>query len=79
MWKLYLLLKEVFDSGTEEIFDIIEKASPEALLECIYILYDNSIEFTNAFEFNSLLIKGITQNDFFGFVGFIRGLDGSSR
>lgn len=85
MWNLYLLLKPAIDNRElkelvlDEIIEIIDLSSPQALLECLHILYDNSIKFDTPMEFNRLFITGIRENDFFGFCGFIRGISGNSK
>lgn len=82
--RIYLLLKSALgdkeeDDLWDEISKIIRLASPEALLECIYVLYDNKPEIHSVLEFNNWFAKGLLENEFFAFVNFIRGLDGSSK
>lgn len=81
MWKLYLLLESVLPETfektlEEEIISIITTSKPEALLEGIHILYDNKVEIDSAEEFLLYVSKGLTQNMFFVFVEFVRGLYG---
>ena len=79
MWKLYLLLEpslpEKFENEIEdEIVSIVIASTPETLLECVHILYDNKMEVDSAEEFLLCISKGLMQNMFFVFVEFARGL-----
>jgi len=85
IWKLYLLLKPSIDNRKQEsmlldeVDKIIELASPKVLLECIHLMYDNKVEFSDMQEFTVLFLRAIDENNFFDFVEFIRGLDGTPR
>jgi len=82
--KIYHLLKPALDGREleEVVFDeidkIIELSSPEALLECLYIIYDNKVEFSSPAEFVDMLIKGLLDIDFYYFVDFIKVLNNDS-
>lgn len=83
--KIYLLLEPaLIDEQAEEtvlerLDKIVDVVAPEALLECIHILYDNKVRYSNFVEFQALFIAGLHTNEFFLFVGFLRGLDGSPK
>ena len=81
IWKVYNLLKPAVENREpekvilDEIFKIIELSSPENLLECMRIMYDNRVRFESPMEFNILFMDGLNRNKFFDFCDFIRGLN----
>ena len=85
MWRLYSLLKPAIENRDtekyllDEVDKIINLSNSQVLLECINILYDNSIEFDSVEQFSVLFLDGLVQSGFFDFVDFIRGLDGVSK
>ena len=85
MWKLYLLLKPAIDNRelekniADEIFKIIDIASPQSLLDSLHIMYDNRIRFNTPMEFNILFTNGLVNNEFFYFCKFIGELNGFSK
>jgi len=80
MWRLYNLLKPAIEGRepeglvVDEIARLIKDTNAKTLLEVIHIMYDNTIEFSEFEEFIALFINGLYQNDFFGFLMFIKGL-----
>ena len=85
VWKIYLLLRPAIEGRNpevlvvDEIDKIIELSTPEVLLECIHVMYDNKVKFNNGLEFELLFANGIIQSKFLEFCEFIRGLNGSSK
>jgi len=85
MWRVYQLLlpavtgREMKDNVLDEVFAVIDIASPNALLECVNILYDNKARFSSPMEFNTLFIDGLVKNDFFSFCAYMDSLNGSSK
>lgn len=83
--RIYLLLKPAIDGREreayflDEITKVIDLSAPEALLECVRILYDNKPEINNVVDFNEYFATGLLENDFYLFVEFIRGFDGSAK
>lgn len=79
--KIYFLLRLPLDGLTEEmtigegIQKILDETKPQALLECINILYDNSIDFDSHEEFVVLFINALVENDFFRFVWFMKEMN----
>lgn len=74
IYKIYLLL----EPKRSTLDEIIEDASPEALLECVGILYDNKARFDSPIGFLDLLISGLMKNDFYDFLVFIEDLKNGS-
>lgn len=85
MWKVYQLLYpavstiEMDDSVIDNVLDIIELSTPEALLEVMGIMYDNKARFNNPMEFNELFIKGLSENEFFVFHAHMGVISGRSK
>ena len=84
--RVYFIFKSIIDSLSEDdvvgnIVDrFINETSSEALLECIHIMYDNSIEFDTIDEFALLFVQSLVENEFFHFIQFIKGIsDGSTN
>ena len=85
MWRLYSLLKPAIENRDreeqliDEITEITTRSTPQVLLECIRIMYDNKVEFTSPFEFNTMFAKGLVENEFFSFCDIMRGLNGITK
>ena len=52
----------------------MELSTPKTLLACIYILYDNKVDFEDMGEYKIQLMKALVFNEFYTFVELIRGL-----
>lgn len=83
MWKLYLLLKPAIDSREmeeyvyAELYSILDSASEETLLECMYVMYDNKDMPSDGLESAMLTIRTLLKNQFLDFCAHMRGFNGS--
>lgn len=80
MWKLYLLLKPAIDKQDTDdtLLDLAEKVldvSPQGtLVASLDILYDNIPSTLSGMDVILMFAEGVTKNDFYEFVDFIKVL-----
>ena len=79
MWKLYIILKPALDNRKsedvllDEIDKLLELSPSGTRVACLNVMYDN-IKVTSGAEALALFIQGITKNEFYSFVEYVKAL-----
>lgn len=84
MWELYNLLKDGIGENNQYLIDeisgMLDKLTRQKFVLSLQLLYkDFSSENKNPIDVLMMFISGLQKNNFFQFVDFVKGLNGSPK